>query len=175
MVFAVDPTLAVRTFQRLKLKYEKLLNVACFGFNCNLRPSEKVDKMTYALHRPPPEWYAGERLSSTISGHHLRGGSSGSLSGSGSSDDGGGDGGNGAAEEEVGTSADAAVPKPLRRGTLDLANWMGVRLTLWTRGKGCGLLQLAYCELFALGSGHLVLCQSAALVLLLCCLHHPTA
>jgi len=34
-----------RDFQRLKLKYEKLLsNFACFGLNCNLRPYT-ADKM----------------------------------------------------------------------------------------------------------------------------------
>ena len=36
MVFAVDPPLAFRDFQVLKLKYDKLLsNVA---INCNMRP-----------------------------------------------------------------------------------------------------------------------------------------
>jgi len=38
VVFAVDPALAFRDFQRLKLKHDKLLsNFACFAFNCNLR------------------------------------------------------------------------------------------------------------------------------------------
>ena len=36
---AVDPALAFRDFQRLKLKYDALLsNFACFGFNFDLRP-----------------------------------------------------------------------------------------------------------------------------------------
>jgi len=35
---AVDPTLALKDFQLLKLKYDTLLsNFACFGFNCKLR------------------------------------------------------------------------------------------------------------------------------------------
>ena len=35
---AVDPTLAFRDFQLLKLKCDELLsNFACFGFKCNLR------------------------------------------------------------------------------------------------------------------------------------------
>ena len=38
VVFAVDPTLAFRDFQLLKLKYDRLLsNFACFAVNCNLR------------------------------------------------------------------------------------------------------------------------------------------
>ena len=35
MVFALDPTLAFRNYQLLKLKYDELLST--FAFNCNLR------------------------------------------------------------------------------------------------------------------------------------------
>ena len=39
---AVDPARAFRDFQRLKLKYDKLLsNFACFGFNFNVRHCNK--------------------------------------------------------------------------------------------------------------------------------------
>ena len=40
-VLAVEPTLAFRDFQLLKLKYDELLSN--FAFNCNLRPSIKGD------------------------------------------------------------------------------------------------------------------------------------
>ena len=42
MVFAVDPTLAFRDFQLLKLKYDKPLSN--FAFNCNLRHYIEVKK-----------------------------------------------------------------------------------------------------------------------------------
>ena len=49
MVFAVDPTLAFigtfRDFQRLKLKYDKLLsNFAWFAFNCKVRHYSKEEE-----------------------------------------------------------------------------------------------------------------------------------
>ena len=42
VVFAVDPALAFRDFQRLKVKYEKLLSN--FGFNCKLRPHTEAER-----------------------------------------------------------------------------------------------------------------------------------
>ena len=44
VVFTVDPTLAFKDFQLLKLKCDKLLsNFARFGFNCNLRHYSKAE------------------------------------------------------------------------------------------------------------------------------------
>jgi len=57
---AVDPTLAFRDFQRLKLKHDELLSN--FGFNRNLRPSTKDDPSFNWLAMPllvPPHWWGG--------------------------------------------------------------------------------------------------------------------
>ena len=44
MVFTVDPTIAFRHFQLLKLKHDEL--PSNFAFNCNLRPYAKLDAET---------------------------------------------------------------------------------------------------------------------------------
>ena len=54
-VHTVDPASAFRDFQRLKLKYDKLLsNFACFGFNCKVRHYSQVDAVKRACFKTLP-------------------------------------------------------------------------------------------------------------------------
>ena len=75
VVFAVDPTLAFRGFQLLKLKHDKLLSN--FAFNCNLRHYTLVSSLLEG------EGSSGSTAGSSGSAAGSSGSAAGSAAGSG--------------------------------------------------------------------------------------------